>query len=173
MKNLKLMMMTLMMSLLFVSFSQNENKITNNIFNTTLKSGIGEEIKLGFKISFDDIEKIQKTQVYKNWDSTTFNNPKNKDYVEKWKHLTHIETFLMSNTTMASFWVQIKCKNSNSYSPISGEGGFIYVNDKNEIVISFPMKAQNDYGNFIISKGYYRIKWNDDTSKSETEAFIY
>ena len=57
-------------------------------------------------------------------------------------------------------------KNRTSYTPIVGDGGFIYVNDNNEIVITYPFKAQNGYGNFIMSKGFSITKWDINTMKS-------
>jgi hypothetical protein len=101
---------------------------------------------------------IQSNDCFKNWDSTTFNNPKNADYIEKHKSHPHYETFLFSNINMASIYAQMDLKNYQSYLPIEGSEGMIYIID-GKINISFPFKAQNGYGNMIFMKAYYSMKF--------------
>lgn len=166
MKTIQLMMMTLMMCLItMVSFGQEKtNYLKDGIFHTTFESGIGEKIKMDFVIDSVNLVKIQETEIFKNWDSTTFSNPKNAVYIETCKSLSHVEMFLMGKTTMASFYAKFQLKNTNSYTPINGNP--IIFCSSGKITIVFPMKAQNGYGNFILSKAFYSLEWVDGKEKS-------
>lgn len=143
----------------------NQNYIKDNVFYTIFKSGAGEEIPVKFSFGDDFLNKITETEVYKLWETETFNNPANSGYIERNKDKTHIELYLMGSTYMASFYSKMGLKNTNSYTPINGEG-FIYINDKGEVNFSFPFKGQNGYGNFIISKGYYTEFVKDGKKKN-------
>lgn len=157
-----MMMMTLMMCFVsLMSFGQN---LKNGVFMTTFETGVGEKVPMEFNIDSVDILEIQETQLYKNWDSTTFSNPANAGYIERWKSLKHIEIFLMSTTNMASFYAKYELKNKNSYTPINGTSS-IYCKD-GKITVVFPMKGQNGYGNFIMSKAFYVIEWVDGKEKT-------
>lgn len=161
MKNLKVMMMTLMMCLMtMLSFGQS---LKNNVFYTTFETGVGEKINMEFNVDSVSIKKIQETENYKNWVTETFSNPANAGYIEKWKSLSHIEMYLMGTTSMASFYAKFELKNRNSYTPINGTSS-IRCND-GKITVVFPMKGQNGYGNFIMSKAFYVLEWVDGKEK--------
>jgi hypothetical protein len=154
-----------------VAFSQEkENYIKDGVFYTKMKSGVGEQIPVKFKFGSDFEKKILETEVYKIWEKDTYTNPENEKYVERWKKQTHLETYLMSATSMASFYAQLELKNKTSFTPISGSEGFIYVNDKSEVNYSFPFKAQNGAGNMIFAKAFYVESVKD--GKKESEHFI-
>ncbi len=153
-------MIALMMSFVTMSYSQS---LKNSVFYTTFQSGVGEKIPMEFSIDSSDVIKIQESEVFKNWDSVTFSNPQNAGYIEKWKSLSHIEMFLMSKTSMSSFYAKFQLKNSNSYTPINGIS-MIYCKD-GKITIVFPMKAQNGYGNYIMSKAFYTVEFVNGKEK--------
>lgn len=160
MKNL--IMITLTICFIKVSYGQDTiHYYKDGFFYTNIKSGIGEDVPVKFTLTINDIEKIKSTINYQFWDSTTFSNPANQEYIERWKSKTHIEMFLMSEVNTASILTQMKLKNSTSYEPISQGQGLIYVNDKNQVSISFPFKAQNDIGNMKISKVLFLLKWEN------------
>ena len=155
------MMMTLMMcSMAMFSFGQS---LKNDVFYTTFETGVGEKINMEFNVDLIVINKIQETENYKNWVKETFSNPANAGFIEKWKSLSHIEMYLMETTSIASFYARLELKNRNSYTPINGKSS-IRCND-GKITIVFPMKAQNGYGNFIISQAFYILEWVDGKEK--------
>jgi len=160
-----IMTKSLMLSILcifFVAFCHGQDKdhyIKENMFYTVFESGVGEEIPMKFEMPDSTVNKIMDTEIYKNWEEVTFSNPKNEKFIMSQKHMQHVEIFLKSECRMGSFYAKMNLKNSNSYTPIAESKGFIYVNDKNEICISFSYKGQNAYGNFIVSKGYYTLSW--------------
>jgi hypothetical protein len=157
MKNLKLILTTLSFCVLTsLSYSQ-DYQIKDGYFTTTLKSGVGEIINVKFLISDETINLIQSNDCFKNWDSTNLSNPKNANYIEKHKSHPRYETFIFSNITMTSICAQMELKNRDSYLPIEGAEGMIYIRD-NKIHISFPFKAQNEYGNMIFMKVYYDME---------------
>ena len=169
MKNLKLILTTFIFCVLTsLSYSQ-DYQIKDGYLITTLKSGVGEMINVKLSINAETINLIQSNDCFKNWDSTTFNNPKNADYIEKHKSHPHYETFLFSNINMTSLYAQMDLKNSQSYLPIEGAEGMIYIID-GKINISFPFKAQNGYGNMIFMKAYYSMKFVN--GKTETTHFV-
>jgi hypothetical protein len=151
-----------------LSYSQ-DYQIKDGYFITTIKSGVGENINVKLSISAETIELIQSNDCFKAWDSITFNNPKNADYIEKHKNHAHFETFIFSNLNILSFYAKMELKNYESYLPIEGSEGMIYVSD-GKINISFPFKAQNGYGNMIFMKAYYTMKFVN--GKTETSHFI-
>lgn len=165
MKNLKGIMIALIMCLIsLIHYGQGKTHyLKDDIFYTTFESGVGEKIKMEFNIDSNDIVKIQETELFKNWVNATFSNTENAEYIERWKSISHIEIFLMRTTSMASFYAQFELKNRNSYTPINGTS-YIYCKD-GEITVMFPMKAQNGYGNFIISKAFYTIEFVDGEEK--------
>ena len=151
-----------------LSYSQ-DYQIKDDYFTTTLKSGVGEIINVKFSISAETINLIKSHEAFKDWDSTTFSNPKNAGYIEKNKNHEHYETFLYSNINMTSIYAQMDLKNSQSYLPIEGSEGMIYIID-DKINISFPFKAQNGYGNMIFMKAYYSMSFLN--GKTEISHFI-
>lgn len=169
MKNLNLTLTTFIFSVLTsLSYSQ-DYQIKDGYFTTTLKSGVGEMINVKFLISDETINKIQSHDCFKNWDSTNLNNPKNKEFIEKHKSHPRYETFIFSNITMTSIYAQMDLKNMDSYLPIEGSEGMIYITD-DKINISLPFKAQNGYGNMIFMKAYYSMKFVN--GKKETTHFV-
>ncbi len=153
---MKKVLVLAMVLLSFVSYGQQkEDYIKDGVFYTNFKSGTGEIVPVKFKISSDFLEKLQKSEVYLLWEKETFTNPENSEYVEKHKDKTRVETYLMSCTSMASFYAKFGLKNTSSYTPIPNSEGFVYVNDSGEVSFSFPFKGQNGYGNMLIAKAYY------------------
>jgi len=166
MKIIKVTITLMMCFISLISFGQN---LKNGIFYTTFQTGVGEEVPMKFHIDSADIVKIKKTKLYKDWDSTTFSDPENAEFIKKYKKLTHFEIFLMCETDVASYYARFELKNYNSYTPINGTSNIKC--ESEGITIVFPMKAQNDYGNFIISKAYYTVSWVD--GKQKDSIFIY
>jgi len=154
----KLLVLTMVL-VSFVSYGQQkEDYIKDGFFYTTFKSGVGETIPVKFKFGNDFLEKLPKSEVYLLWEKDTYSNPENAEYVERNKNKTHIETYLMGGTGMASFYAKFGLKNGTSYTPISNSEGFVYINDKGEVNFSFPFKGQNGYGNMLIATAYYSEK---------------
>ena len=155
----KVSMVLLFALVTIVSFGQvKEDYVKDDFFYTTFKSGVGETTPVKFKLGSDFLEKLPKSEIYLLWEKDTYSNPENSGYVEKNKDKTHIETYLMSCTSMASFYAKLGLKNGSSYTPIANGEGFIYVNDKGEVNFSFPFKGQNGYGNMLIATAYYTEK---------------
>ena len=155
----KVSMVLLFALVTIVSFGQvKEDYVKDGFFYTTFKSGVGETTPIKFKFGNDFLEKLQKSEVYLLWEKETFSNPENASYIERNKDKTHIETYLMSGTGMASFYAKLGLKNGTSYTPISNSEGFVYINDKGEVNFSFPFKGQNGYGNMLIATAYYSEK---------------
>ncbi len=160
MKKVNSILVALFMSVLFNPvFSQNYG-LKDGYFTTTIKSGVGQEVVVKFAISNESIELIKNNASYKNWDSITFTNPKNADFVALHKNRTHLETYLYSTIGMASIWAKLDLKNMQSFTPILNSEGFIYCKD-DKINFSFPFQAQNGYGNMIFMKAYYSVKFEN------------
>lgn len=153
MKNLKLMMITLI--LCFINIISYGQILKNNVFYTTFESGIGEKIQMEFQIKPFDLAKIQKTPIYINW---IIQHPNNNN----------IKAFLNDKLQMASLKAKSRLRYKASYIPINGNPRIFCVND--EIKILFPMKAQNSSGNFMFHEASYTIKWINN--KEETSCFI-
>jgi hypothetical protein len=164
----------LVLSMVLVSFvsygQQKEHYIKDDYFYTTFKSGVGEMTPVKFKFGGDFLIKLEKSEAYLLWEKETYSNPENSGYVEKHKDKTHIETYLMSSTSMASFYAKFGLKNGSSYTPIPNSEGFVYVNDKGDVNFSFPFKGQNGYGNMLIATAYYTDKIKN--GKRENSHFI-
>jgi hypothetical protein len=160
---MKQFLMVLMVTLISLSgFSQEkQNYIQDGIFYTTLESGVGEQVPIKLSLSSDFLDRITTTEVFKKWKDETFSNPKNAAYIERWKNQTDVETYLMGSVGMASFYAKWELKNRDSYTPVNGKG-LVYINSKNEVCISFPIKGQNGYGNMIFATAFYIEKIIDD-----------
>ena len=139
--------------------------IKDNVFSIPLESGIGVEYNVNFLISNETIEAINSNEAFKHWDSVTFSNPKNANFIEVNKNHTHFETFLFSTLNMASFNATYDLKNPSSYTIIENSQGIIYVKE-NKINFSFPFKAQNGYGTMIFMKAYYTLEYVNGENKS-------
>jgi hypothetical protein len=154
MKNL--MFCTYLLFFSTVTYGQiKDNTIVDNFFYTTLKSGVGEEVQLKFKFGANAIDSIKNSELFKIWESSTFSNPKNEKFITLHKGMDHLNIFLMSECEMASFYAKFELKNQSSYTLLPNSEGFIYFNDKSKMVITFPFKSQNGYGNLIFSKAFY------------------
>ena len=163
MKNLNLILSTLIFCV-FTSLSYSQDYgLKDGYFTTKIKSGVGQDVVVKFAISNENIELIKNHPSYKNWDSITFTNPKNADFIELHKSHTHLETYLYSTIGMASIWAKLDLKNMQSFTPILNSEGFIYCKE-DKINFSFPFQAQNGYGNMIFMKAYYSVKFENGKS---------
>lgn len=135
-----------------------ENYISDDVFFTKLESGVGEIVPVKFKLSSDLSATISSNKIFQEWDSTTYSNPKNAKFVEKWKNQTHLETYLIGITKMAGEMAKIDLKNGTSFSPIADSQGFINIMDDGSISVTLPFKAQNGNGNMVFAKAYYTEK---------------
>ena len=155
----------------FVSYSQNDPYLKDNVFYTTFESGVGIETKVSFSINQETLEKIDSFEVFKEFEKVTLNNPANEKYLKRWSKLSHKEMFLNGKTGSASFMAKLKLKNGTSYTPIeNSKGRIFFMSDNQKLVISFPFKAQNGRGEMLISNCYYSISW--DGSKEVVETLI-
>jgi len=155
----------------FVSYSQNDPYLKDNVFYTTFESGVGIETKVSFSINQETLNKLDSFEVFKEYEKVTFNNPENEGYLKRWSKLSHKELFLMGNTSSASFMAKLKLKNGTSYTPIeNSKGRIFFMTDNKKLVISFPFKAQNGRGDMLISNCYYTMIW--DGTKTTTETLI-
>lgn len=107
-------------------------------------------------------EELITTDAFKTWEYSTFvrDSIVNRGYIEKNKSKSHIETFLMGEVLSGYFYAELSCKNRVSFTPLNlneGEGDIWYNKETNEIKIAIPFKAQNGYGNYIMSTGYLTI----------------
>jgi hypothetical protein len=171
----KLMLFVFCVLSYYTISAQNENTnpyLKENVFYVTIESGGGEQISISFTLKSDAIEKIINSKIYKEWENVTFSDPKNAGFIEKYKTMPHIDIFLMGEIRMAAFYAKMKIKNSTSFLPVKGNGGFIYVGEGDKINISFPFQAQNGYGNMIFSKAYYSIIWDETKNEKTTNCFI-
>ena len=134
--------------------------VKNNVFYTTFETGIGQKVPMRFNIN--SIKKITTSEFYKYWLNSTSKDAK---FLKEWKSLSNIEKFLMDQTFLASFYARTDLTNKNSYTPLNGEST-IEIDDFDQITIMFPLKAQNEYGNFIIYKAYYVFGLVDGKEKN-------
>ena len=163
MKKLNLILVGLMMCIFVQPVFSQDYGLKDGYFTTTIKSGVGQDVVVKFTISNENIELIKNHPSFKNWDSITFNNPKNSDFVQLHKSHSHLETYLYSTIGMASIWARLDLKNSQSFTPILNSEGFIYCKE-DKINFSFPFQAQNGYGNMIFMKAYYSVKFENGKS---------
>jgi hypothetical protein len=148
-----------------------QDVIDNGYYKTNLKSGLGNDVAMSFSIDSITMEKIMQHPSYLNWDSTTFNNPENAEYIEKNKDKTHLEMFLMGKVLLGSIYVEMGLKYPKSYSPIASSTNRIYISStNNDIVISYAMQAQNAYGNMLYNTAMIYVRWLN--GKTETKAYV-
>jgi hypothetical protein len=153
-------MKNLFMALLIVTSANvfAQHKIENGIFKTDMRNGLGEKTPINFVIDSLTIEKISKHPVYLDWDSTTFSNSINEEFIKKNKDKTHLEMFLMGKVAMGSHEVKYSLKIYNSYTPLQSEYNRIYVSEEGDILFRYAIKAQNSYGNFLHQTAVYHVK---------------
>jgi len=138
----------------FTSQAQEKaNYLDDGTFFTAMNNGSSIKVPIKLYILDDDINLILSSNAFKEWKEDLYSDSRNKGYIERWKNQEDIETYLMSIMYTADFAVKSKLKNENSFIPLNQEEGVgsIYVLD-NLLYISIPFKAQNEYGNFIMSK---------------------
>jgi hypothetical protein len=160
MKKLNFIFFTLLMCVFIRPIFSQDYGLKDGYFTTKIKSGVGQEIVVKFAISNENLELIKNHQSFKTWDSITFNNPKNADFIAQHKSHPHVETYLYSTIGMASIWAKLDLKNMQSFTPILNSEGLIYCKE-DKINISFPFQAQNGYGNMIFMKAYYSVKFEN------------
>lgn len=160
MKKLNLIFVGLIMCIFVQPVFSQDYGFKDGYFFTSIPNGVGQEISVKFTLSNENIELIKNHPSYKNWDSITFTNPKNADFIERHKNHTHLETYLFSTIGMASIWAKLDLKNMKSFTPIENSKGLIYCKE-NKINISFPFQAQNGYGNMIFMEAYYSVKFEN------------
>jgi hypothetical protein len=163
---MKRLLATLLIFLIYTcSYGQS---LRNNVFYNTLNSGIGEKISMEFSIDSTSIVQIQETEQYKSWINETYlsTTTSSIEWRERFNEHSSLELYLMTRTGLASVNAKYKLKNPNSYTPINGDASVRCRDGK--ITIVFPMKGQNAYGNFIISKAYFTIEWVNGEVKEET-----
>ena len=172
MKNLKVMMMTLMMCLMtVVSFGQITYSYKNEILVTKQETGTRVEKDMVFSLSSKNYDNIKNSELFIKWKEITLSDPENERYINKHKDWDKVIWYINSQIRMSLFYVKIKLKNGSSLDFIDGSKGMIYLNENGEINISYNLKAQNGYGNFITSQCIYLIYLKDGEEK--TDCYIY
>jgi hypothetical protein len=144
--------------------------LKDGYFNTVLESGAGVKVNVKFAITQQTIDTLLKHPCFLYWDSVTYSKPADDPFILKHKGHTHLETYLFSNTVMASIWAQVDIKVKDSYLPIEGSEGRIRMDEMGYISIVHPFQAQNGYGNMVYCKGFYQSKWVD--GKTQTTHFV-
>jgi hypothetical protein len=168
-KKMKQILILLVVALSFCTNAQ--EVIENGYYKTNLETGLGNDVAMSFSIDSITMEKIMQHPSYLNWDSTTFNNPENAEYIEKNKDKTHLEMFLMGKVLLGAIYVEMGLKYPKSYSPIASSTNRIYISStNNDIVISYAMQAQNAYGNMLYNTAMIYVRWVD--GKTETKAYV-
>ena len=172
MKNVKVMMMTLMMCLMtVVSLGQITYSYENEVLVTKQKTGARVEKDMVFSLSNKNYDNIKNSELFIKWKEKTFSNPENEGFINKHKDWDKVILYIESQIRMSLFYVKMKLKNGNSLDFIDGSKGMIYLNEKGEIIISYNFKAQNGYGNYINSECIYSISLQDGEEK--TDCYIY
>lgn len=172
MKNVKVMMMTLMMCLMtMVSFGQVTYSYKDGILVTKQKTGARVEKNLSFLLSSEEYDNVKNSELFIKWKERTFSNQENEGFTNKHKSWDEVILYINSKITMSLFYVKMKLKNGNSLDFIDGSKGVIYLDEKGEILISYNFKAQNGYGNYINSKCIYSVFLQDGEEK--TDCYIY
>jgi hypothetical protein len=159
----------LLLSMVSTVYSQ-DYSLKDGYFNTVIQSGIGVKVNVKFAISQQTIDTLLKHPCFLYWDSVTYNDPANKEFVLKHKAHTHLETYLSSNVAMASIWAQSDIKVRDSYAPIETAEGRIRLDEMGYISIVHPFQAQNGYGNMVFCKAFYLSKWVN--GKTQTTHFV-
>ena len=172
MKNIKVMMMTLMMCLMtMVSFGQITYSYKNEMLVTTQETGAWVEKDMFFSLSSKDYDNIKNSELFIKWEEETFSNPANEGYINKHKDWDKVILYIRGQIMMSLFCAEAKLKNGKSLDFIDGSKGIIFLDEKGEIKISYNFKAQNRFGNFIISQCIYSISLKD--GEEETDCYIY
>jgi hypothetical protein len=140
----KLLVVTGLVLSSMMSYGQ---KLTGNLFQVTLTSGIGEKIPMKFSINNEDLKNIKLTEAYRYHV---------KNYLEK--GMVPMVSFLNDGTVVGNLKGKWEFENQTSYTPLKNGNGTIYLSDDNEVVFVIPCKAQNGYGNYVVSKVYYKTK---------------
>ena len=153
-----------------LSFSQGlEYKDKVLSFNSENSQGV--EFTNRFNIESDVINKIGTTEAFCKWERTM--------EIEKYRDgstskLDFLKNKLKSNNFLIyiyqtigdqNFMAGYKCKNPQSFKVIENSKGDIYINNKNELIITENYSAKNGYGNDIPGKLFIVIDLN--TGKSQ------
>lgn len=168
----KIYLIVLILFLIFINcfainiYSQ-EYIYENEILYVNHENGVKVENELIFSLSETSYENIKNSNVFIQWQEITFSNPNNEGYINKHKDWDKVILFLNSKIRMSIFHIRMKIKNPNSLEFIDKSKGNIYLNNKNEIIISYNFKCQNLYGNFIINQCIYSVFLKNNEIKSE------
>ena len=172
MKTTKIFTTLIVLMISFLSFSQ---KPTYNYENEVLKvshdNGARVKKEISFTLKKNSYDAINNSELFKNWKSKTFSDTNNRVYIQNHKDWDTVIMYVNSSIRMCLFSTKMKLKNSSSFDFIEGSVGIIYVNDKNEIVISSNFLAQNGYGNPVTSKVIYSIFMKE--GKEETTCYVF
>lgn len=103
------------------------------------------EVPIKFAIRCETIAKILKSESYKN-------SSKDKNFLDNKISRDTLALHLMSIVNGAIFSARLKLKNRISMQIPEGQTGRIYWSEKDGLCISFAIRAQNGFGNMIISE---------------------
>lgn len=154
-----------------VSFGQITYSYKNEILVTKQETGTRVEKDMVFSLSSKNYDNIKNSELFIKWKEITLSDPENERYINKHKDWDKVIWYINSQIRMSLFYVKIKLKNGSSLDFIDGSKGMIYLNENGEINISYNLKAQNGYGNFITSQCIYLIYLKDGEEK--TDCYIY
>jgi hypothetical protein len=167
----KLLVLTMVLSS-FVSYGQlKQPKYDGEYLYSTLENGVGIERTIKFSLDKDRYEKVKSSELFSLWKKITWDNPKNKEYIDNHKGWDEVIMYLNGQITMSKIYLKMKLKNGSSLDFIDDSKGIIYFSDNNGIRISYPMKAQNGYGSYIVGSSIYSIDIKNGVEK--TDCYIY
>ena len=154
-----------------VSFGQITYSYKNEMLVTLQETGARVEKDMVFSLSSKNYDNIKNSELFIKWEERTFSNPANEGYINKHKDWDKVILYINSQIGISLLDAEMQLKNGNSLDFIDGSKGIIYLNEEGEIRISYNFKAQNGYGNFIISQCIYSISLKDGEKK--TDCYIY
>ncbi len=144
MKQLRLLILGILIS--FVSIGQSVKlDRAKGIFNTIVTDGLEIEVPIKFSIRGETIAKILKSESYQN-------TCKDKNFLDNKISKDTLALHLMSKVNGAIFSARLELKNRASMQIPEGQTGRIYWSENDGLCISFAIRAQNGFGNMIISE---------------------
>ena len=151
-----------------------------------IKNGIDEKIPIEFKIYQSSIDEIKISNIFKYWNDTIYNDKDINDLqiqLNKWDakkiipKLNEVDQLLFTHIELASELIVKQLKNKESYIPLRGDIMYHKISkddvtydkdmDKDkveELTYTIYYKAQNGYGNMLMSKSYITMTLNTNGS---------
>jgi hypothetical protein len=163
MKILKVLIITLIVSLYSLSSFGQTCSYQNEILTTKQQTGAYVEKDMIFTLTMKSYEDIKSSKFFIDWQQKII-------FTDSEKNMDKVALYIDYHIRSSISDIKMRLKNRSSLDFIEGSKGDIYAME-NSILILFNFKAQNGFGNFIIRECMYSISWKD--GKEETFCFIH